>query len=812
MASKLKVKEKTKEQLALELNQLRQQCAKLETLASNRKLVEKEILRARKNLQKILDAMPFGVMLIGKDKAVRRINNSALRLGGYKSEKQVIGKICHETLCPVEKDKCPIIDLGQKVDRSEKKFVTKDKREIPVLKTVIPVKLDTEEVLLEAFIDISGRLETEKELLLNMTKFRELFNNMSSCVAIYEAVDDGNDFIFKDFNRAAEKAEQIKKEEVINKRVTEVFPAVKEFGLLDVFKKVYKTGKKMYHPISLYKDGKVAGWKENHVYKLPMGELVAMYDDITTRKKVEQLLQESAVKHKALVNNIPGMVYRARSDWSAEIISGSKEICGYTPDELNAKKKRWLDVIHPDDQERVYKEGAGLVKKPKSIIQIYRVIHKNGSVRWIEDRKVSLFTRKGEFAGIEGIVLDITERRRVEEALRKSEKLLSGVFESIQEGISVSDANLTVRRVNKVMERWYANNLPLVGKKCFECYHGKKQPCDPCPTLRCFKSGKTEIEIVPGLPGSPVEWVELYAYPIKQKKSGEVTGVVEFVRDITHRRQAEEELRIRAEILENMVEGVNVADEKGIIVFTNPRLDSMFGYKRGELIGKHSSILNDLPDEESTQLVNKIIEQLKAEGTWSGCFTSRKKDGTQFFTFARVSALKISGKQCWISVQEDITDRKWAEEWLWKSELELRKQKAALEKKNVALSEVLEQVQLEKNKIRTDMATNITEIILPIVEKIRLHKPKSKYVVLLKKSLKEITSSFGIQITEKSIKLTPRELEICNMIKGGLSSKEIAGLINATPKTVEKHRRNIRTKLGIAKKSVNLATFLQTLK
>ncbi len=137
---------------------------------------------------------------------------------------------------------------------------------------------------------------------------------------------------------------------------------------------------------------------------------------------------------------------------------------------------------------------------------------------------------------------EIDERKRVEHALRQSENFLDNIIESIQDGISVLDPDLTIRYTNRVMREWYQQNQPLVGKKCHECYHHQSAPCPDCPSLRCLQSGKTERSTVPGLPGSPVEWIELYSFPIVDKGTGAITGVVEFVRDITSQRRLEEQL------------------------------------------------------------------------------------------------------------------------------------------------------------------------------------------------------------------------------------------------------------------------------
>ena len=102
----------------------------------------------------------------------------------------------------------------------------------------------------------------EAEIKASEVRFRELFNYMSSGVAVYEAKDNGNDFIFKDFNQAGERIENVKKENLLGKSVLEMFPGVKEFGLFDVFRRVWETGKPEHHPVSLYKDNRITGWND----------------------------------------------------------------------------------------------------------------------------------------------------------------------------------------------------------------------------------------------------------------------------------------------------------------------------------------------------------------------------------------------------------------------------------------------------------------------------------------------------------------------------------------------------------------------
>ncbi len=134
------------------------------------------------------------------------------------------------------------------------------------------------------------------ELTESERRYRELFEHSSSGVLVYEALEEGQDFILRDMNRAVEKIEGVKREEALGKKITEVFPGVIDFGLLDVFRKVLKTGQSARHPASYYSDERLRGWRENSVYKLPSGEIVAVYDDLTAQKQAE--IEKKAMEAK----------------------------------------------------------------------------------------------------------------------------------------------------------------------------------------------------------------------------------------------------------------------------------------------------------------------------------------------------------------------------------------------------------------------------------------------------------------------------------------------------------------------------------
>ena len=148
-------------------------------------------------------------------------------------------------------------------------------------------------------------LADEKALQQSRARYKSMFDYTMNGVAVYEGVNDGESFVFREFNPAAEQIENCRKEDILGKDVQEVFPGVVEMGLLDVFRRVWKTGKDEMYPAVQYKDGRIEGWRENHVFKLPSGELVAVYKDLTELKRTEKELRESKNKILALLEGSP---------------------------------------------------------------------------------------------------------------------------------------------------------------------------------------------------------------------------------------------------------------------------------------------------------------------------------------------------------------------------------------------------------------------------------------------------------------------------------------------------------------------------
>jgi hypothetical protein len=127
------------------------------------------------------------------------------------------------------------------------------------------------------------RLQKEKEISANRSRFSELFNQFKSGVAIYQAVDGGRDFEILELNAAARRITKVE-QNVKGKSVLEVYPGLANHTLLTIFQNVWRTGEAEEHPTFLYQDNRQAFWADNYVFKLPSGELVSVFDDVTARK------------------------------------------------------------------------------------------------------------------------------------------------------------------------------------------------------------------------------------------------------------------------------------------------------------------------------------------------------------------------------------------------------------------------------------------------------------------------------------------------------------------------------------------------
>ena len=397
-----------------------------------------------------------------------------------------------------------------------------------------------------------------------------------------------------------------------------------------------------------------------------------------------------------------------------------------------------------------------------------------------------------------------SKHKRAEEVIKSSEQWLRMLFENAPDAYFISDLKGGFIDGNKAAEKMIGyKKEKLIGKNLLKL--------KLLPPEQISKATSILAKSANGKPTGPDEFilnrkdgtqapVEIRTFPVKIKNKHLVLSIV---RDITKQKRVEEALRESeafnfALFQYNPVETIAVGRD-GRVVKTNlatrktkekwPNIgDLMYkDYIRKHEIDMYANLMETINSGEK-----KEFPELKYRDNYLSITIAPFPDGA-------------------IITSHDITKRKKTEMALVESEEKLREQKLALEEKNIALREVIAQIEIEKIRLKEDIENNVNIVLSPILEKLKLGTDRLKHINLLEHYIEKITSSFGSKITRVDVKLTSREIEVCNMIKSGLPSKDISSLLNISYRTVEKHRENIRHKLEIANKDVNLATFLREL-
>ncbi len=212
---------------------------------------------------------------------------------GYEPE-EVLGKTPFDFMSAAEAHRVGLVfqrlaELPQPFSSLENENLHKDGRRVILETSGVPVIDDAGNFLGYRGIDrdITERRLAEEALCTSEERYHQLFENMGSGVAIYQPDAACETFTFKSVNQAAERIDQVRREELLGKNLEQVFPGVRDLGLLEVFQRVCRGGSPERLPAALYRDERISGWRENFVYGLDSGEIVAVYDDVSERVERE---------------------------------------------------------------------------------------------------------------------------------------------------------------------------------------------------------------------------------------------------------------------------------------------------------------------------------------------------------------------------------------------------------------------------------------------------------------------------------------------------------------------------------------------
>jgi len=243
------------------------------------------------------------------------------------------------------------------------------------------------------------------------------------------------------------------------------------------------------------------------------------------------LFDDFPVPYQSLDTN--GKILRVNKDWLDALGYSQKQVVGkplsdfLTSDAVGAFKKEFKRF---KKNEWVRRAEFTMVRVDGGEI----IVQFDGYIETDENN---------QFKQTHCIFRDVTEKRKLESGLRDNEQLSADIFNAIQDGISLLDEDLRILRVNPLMEELYANDMPIVGKKCYQVYQGRETICPWCPSKHALEDGNQHTAIVP-YPNEedPEGWIELTSYPLRSA-DGKITGVIEHLRDITDRVKAEQDIK-----------------------------------------------------------------------------------------------------------------------------------------------------------------------------------------------------------------------------------------------------------------------------
>jgi diguanylate cyclase (GGDEF)-like protein/PAS domain S-box-containing protein len=629
--------------------------------------------------EQIISTMADSLILLDKNGSITSVNEALLNLSGYEKE-ELLGKTI-ELFCNKSDMKQILADsIARKKAKKgiELNLKTKSGEQIPVIVSLSPVFEESGEIVgTVCLLTEITELEMAKEILRKShEEALGLFQN-SPLAGLYQN-DHG---VILDINRKFTELFGYTPEEVKGKNINEgmIFPEENTVSESEWLTRKPLDGEDVkFETVRKKKDGTLVPvliTVSDVVTKDDKKAIIAFYQDISIEKEYLERTEESEKKFRNVFYNMPAAYYQTDKDGNLLMINptGIKLLGFQTLDDIIGKNIAQNFYYKPDDRTKfleVLKDGGGQV-------EVYEIVLKNreGIPIPVSTNSHYYYDETGEIAGVEGLFIDMTERKLAEEALRKSHQEFASLFQSHSEAILYIDEEANIIDANKRFTELFGYTLEEIKGKNVDC--GIIHPPDKIDEgkeldKRVRSQGYSQFETIRKKKDGIIFPVSISGSSVLI--DGESKGYIITYIDITERKLAEEALRKSqqefASLFQSLSEAILYLDERGIILEANKRFTELFGYTLEEIKGKdvNSGIIHP-PDkiEEGKELDKRIFSQ-----SYSGFETVRKKkDGTIFPVFTSGSPVLIDGKvKGIIAIYMDITERKLAEEALRKSQQE----------------------------------------------------------------------------------------------------------------------------------------------
>jgi len=388
-------------------------------------------------------------------------------------------------------------------------------------------------------------------------------------------------------------------------------------------------------------------------------------------EKSEERNRGLARELTSLINNVPGIVYQGYRDWSLSFIGAEVEsVTGHPPDTFTSGAMGWKEIIHPDDLAQVKEAFRKAEKEKADTLRVeYRIRNKDGGIRWIADRRQIFYDENGAFAKVDGLLLDITERKEIDTRLQESHYRFRALADTSPDGIITVDARGIMVFINPAAERQFGyTNSEVMGKNITNLIPERYRSAHREGMDRFLKTREPRIidktVELEGLRQDGSEFPIELSLSTWESKEGPFFSAI--IRDITEQKKRDQELRESEDryrdLVENSQDLICTHDMEGRFLSVNPWSATVLGYARDELLRMN---LRDIVAPKVRHEIGIYLDKIRSHGVARGLLLVQTRKGEQRI-WEYNNTLRTEGVKEPIvrGMAQDVTERRKAEEGL----------------------------------------------------------------------------------------------------------------------------------------------------